>query len=177
MAGEGDLTGTPAAPAGLPAMLTCLERIVELYQRLLDLSKRKERCLVVSDLTTLDEIVSEEQQLVAETAQLEARRIRIQADLARIAGCPADRLTVSRLLDLANESEAHTLLQSQERLVHVLRELKDQNELNDLLIQQFLAYTDFALKTLQGVQRQTYDPKGQTDGAKSQTARVLDRRV
>jgi flagellar biosynthesis/type III secretory pathway chaperone len=176
-----DPTGTREelqATPDLNEMVTCLDSTIELYQRLLDLGKRKERCLVDSDLTTLETIIRAEQQLVAEAAKVEGKRVRLQDDLATALGCPSERLTVSQLLDAASEADGRRLLEAQEELVKILTKLGEQNELNDALIHQYLAYTDYVLKTLQGAPSQTYDPKGgQGGGAQPQIARVIDRKV
>lgn len=177
MAGPDATEGYCADSDGVRNMTDYLDRLTETYQRILDLSKRKERCLVDSELTELDALVREEQQLVHQATQFEAKRFRLQAQLADDLGCAGSTLTVSRLLETVNGDDGRRLLQSQEQLAQVLKRVGEQNELNAALIEQSLAYTDFMLKTLQGAERQTYDPKGQVGDAKGRQPRVFDRKV
>jgi flagellar biosynthesis/type III secretory pathway chaperone len=177
MAGPDAFEGFGTNGSGVPNMTGYLEQMTEVYQRLLDLGKRKERCLVDTDLAELEVLVREEQQLVSEAAQLEAKRFRLQLQLTEELNCPGETLTVSRLLETVNADDGRRLLQSQEQLAQVLKRVAEQNELNAALIEQSLAYADFMLRALRETERQTYDPKGQVDDKHGRHPRVLDRRV
>lgn len=177
MAGPDATEGYYSNSDGVRDMMDYVERMTEIYRRILDLGKRKERCLVDSELAELESVVRDEQQLVHQATQLEAKRYRLQTQLATDLGCAGSTLTVSRLLEAVSSDDGRRLLQSQEQLTQVLRQVGEQNELNTALAEQFLAYTDFMLKTLQGAERQTYDPNGQVGDAKGRQPRVLDRKV
>lgn len=177
MAGPDAAEGYYESGGGIGDMVDYLERMTEIYQRILDLGKRKERCLVDSELTELEPLVREEQQLVHQASQLEAKRLRLQSQLARGLGCEGPELTVSRLLAQADGDDGRRLLASQEQLTQVLKRVGQQNELNASLIEQFLAYADYMLKALQGAERQTYDPKGQVGDTNGRQPRVFDRTV
>lgn len=177
VAGPDDVAASEAGSDRIREMIAYLDRLTELYRRFLDLGKRKERCLINAELAELDALVREEQQLVHEATQLEARRFRLQTQLAGELGCPGETLTASRLLAAVSDDDGRRLLQAQEQLAQVLKQVGEQNELNAALIEQFLAYTDFVLKALQGVTRQTYDPQGRVDAAPGRQPRVFDRKV
>ncbi len=161
----------------LERMESLLDRQLELYQSLVEMSHRKQQVLVRSDLQELESIIKAEQALLWQAGKLEESRLALQGEMAAAAGLKPEELDLSKLAELAGEPFASRYRSLQGRMVALMDRLGTINKLNMELIEQSLSYINFSLELLSGAEAgETYTPAGKSPGRKGVT-RLLDRKV
>ncbi len=159
----------------LTAMAGLLDEEGRLYGRLLDLARQKQRALVDGRLGDLEAVLEEEQRVLHTVAGLEEERYALQCDLAKQFGCAPGEMTVSRLAEAAGGPHGARLRERQQALVALIHDLSAVNQCNTELIQQSLAYVNFAIDTLAGGAAPTYGEAGQR--RRSQALRLFNKRA
>lgn len=148
-----------------------------LFEEFLDLLEKQKAALVANDVTVLNQVTALQRDALRRSHELNRQRQALIEDIKRVNAVEGD-LTVNRLLEFTNESQAEKLL----KLKHVILDLNDQiNETrntNAMLLNQsreLIAHTMRALATMNAPQS-TYARAG---GAKPpQTATLaVDRRI
>lgn len=161
----------------LERMESLLDRQLELYQSLVEMSHRKQQVLVRGDLQELESIIKAEQALLWQAGKLEESRLALQGELAASAGLKPEELDLSKLAELAGEPFASRYKSLQGCMVAIMDQLGAINRLNMELIEQSLSYINFSLELLSGAEAgETYTPAGKSPGRKDVT-RLLDRKV
>lgn len=132
----------------LEAMSGLLEHETKLYAELLDLARQKRDTLINGQLGDLERLLISEQEILKEIATIEEDRYALQCDIARAWGKNPTEMTVSRLAEMADPAIGSRLKENQKKLVRLIHELSTVNQCNSELIQQSLAYINFAMETL-----------------------------
>ena len=123
------------------------------YEKVLAYATEKTSIIVKGDVTALQEIMSKEQAILDDIANLERKRSEVTKDIADVLNRDVKELTVSRLVELLgtqqNEKEAlekvHTKLKTTiDRLITV-------NETNKVLINDSLNIIDFEINLYKGL--------------------------
>ncbi|MGI6128472.1 MAG: flagellar protein FlgN [bacterium] len=105
-----------------------LEEQLQVYYALNELAKRKERVLSLAEVQALDEIISAEQALILNIAELEKRRFASQSKLAATWDIAVDQLTLDVIIDRTDKEVAARFKQVGDKLAVVLAELKERND-------------------------------------------------
>lgn len=153
-----------------------IQSMKELYNRheqLLDLSKQKTELVKQGDMEQLQKLLVKERKSIRLAEQAESKRIEsVQAWLENNK-LPLDDITVTNLLAHVEEKqEKQELEQAAINLAEVMMKLKQQEKLNQDLIQQSMQFVQFSLNLLQpSIENMNY---GNKDGAPSVKRSVFD---
>ena len=115
-------------------LITVLEAVLEVQQRLLELSREKQQTVMESRVPELDKIVREEQALIARQTELERRRVTLVRQLTAELGLTGADLTLAALAAALPEPERRTLAALGEKLGQTLNALKKNNDINSKLL-------------------------------------------
>ncbi|WP_176483813.1 flagellar protein FlgN [Bacillus sp. FJAT-45066] len=126
-----------------------LEKILTLHQRLLEQAVTKAELIKSGNPDELQSLLKEEQKLVQAIGQLETERLKLMPN--------ADG-TITTLIESTSGSNTNKLAQLKDELTSIVLQLKEQNELNQQLLQQSLQFINVTMNALQGPETQvTYD--------------------
>lgn len=113
----------------IPSIISMLEKLAALHDAFYELTTRKAEIVKKNNLEDLQALTKEEKKYVTAIQQLEEQR-------AQASG----HRTISELMEDASETEKKDLHQLKERLSDTIARIKEQNELNQQLLQQSLQF-------------------------------------
>lgn len=119
-------------------MTSLLERLFKSHEDLLVLGERKTEVLKSGDMKALDVLLKEEDLQVKKLQIIEKERMLKFANV-----------TLSDVLEQAEETEKERLLVLQNRLIEMYEALKSRNQLNQELLEQSLQYVNMSLSMVQ----------------------------
>ena len=132
-----------------------LESEVEQYKKLVALSEAMRDALVISDVSTVEQITADQESVANDLQALEGQRVRIMNDMALVLNRKPEELKVSAL----EESIGHQP-QLQERLRNVrmeltktMEELKRRNQSNQALLRQSMELLEFDLNLFRSMRQ------------------------
>ncbi|MBP1992639.1 flagellar protein FlgN [Paenibacillus eucommiae] len=133
-------------------LIQTMEMLREAHGSLLELAKEKTKVLVDNKVEQLNLIIQKENKLIKHIAVLDQQRIEVIGGYLIARGYnPNPRITISDLIRIIFKLEERQMLsEAQQRLLTVLEELRDLNDLNEKLIQQSLFYIDYSLDLFAG---------------------------
>ena len=139
-------------------LLNILVEEIELYKKILDVSKNKTTLLKENKVKELEATTKEE--LVACVIAKEKVRIQEVKDICKRYGKPEKSLKIEELCEFVDNSKDE-LLETKKEIMQLLKELKDVNEINSVLINSSLEYINFAVNMLTETAPHTiYQPGG-----------------
>lgn len=127
-----------------------LSKILNLYEEMLDLSKKKRTVLMEARMDRLEQIVQKEQSLIAVVEKLEKEREAILAGLLAAGKIASPSRKLTDLIALCDEATGASLKEIHRGLEQTLSELKAQNESNNRAIRQALSLVNYNLNVLSG---------------------------
>lgn len=145
-------------------LTTLLTDTLHVYQALLDLSRRKHDILVAANAKELEVITGQEEKLILQAGKLEGLRQSVLRELAAALNMRVEDLTLTRLIELADDNTAPQLTKLQADFADLTGELAQANDLNARLLQQALTYINYNVNIL------TQNASGPTYGATPQQA-------
>lgn len=139
----------PASDAALYTalhqLMSALQPLLTEHERLLRLAEQQKQALVARDTNQLQRVIGQMEQATQRVRQLEAERQAAAEDVARALHLDPAALTLTALQSRAAEVDprlARQLQQTGQRLRDAVTRLARQNDENQRLIQQAIAYTD-----------------------------------
>ncbi|MBP2636916.1 MAG: FlgN protein [Firmicutes bacterium] len=158
-------------------LIVILNQTLQIYQALLQISRQKRETLIAADPQTLDQLTKQEEMLIIEAGKLEKQRQPIMQELAAALGITLNDVTLSTLVQYADDETAAELEEISEEFLDITAELTQLNELNEKLIKQSLEYINYNINVLsQTAAESTYAPQGQ-DGPGKIGRFILDKKV
>lgn len=151
-------------------LLSQLESILEneaiLYSQILSIGKQKTDIIIKGRVTELAKLVEQEQEIVSRLAKLELSRDNVSSLIHKELKLPNKEITLTELMSHIQGSHANDLKQRQEKLLDILRQLKEVNDSNGKLINHSLEYIDFSINVLSNVTTpgNNYNQVGYADG-------------
>ncbi|MGM0841695.1 MAG: flagellar protein FlgN [Bacillota bacterium] len=131
-------------------LTTTLEKLYKLHKSLFDLSMDKTDVIKKGDMSELDRVLKDEQKHLAAINTVEADRKRESSHYLQSRGVHLNEApTISQCIELSSPDEQETLAHWQQKLVDIIGELKDQNELNQKLVYQSLQFVNMNLSMTQ----------------------------
>lgn len=139
-------------------MASLMENLIEVldresteYEALLQLSQRKTPIIASGDLTELQKITDEEQELVGRIHNLDKQRAEVTADIADVLNRDVNDLKLPNLITMLSSrpAEQQALADSHDRLQAAVRGLKRINEQNNELLHSALEMVEFEMNLLQ----------------------------
>ncbi|WP_079415146.1 flagellar protein FlgN [Paenibacillus ferrarius] len=128
-------------------LLEVLENLISIHQTMLELAAQKTPVLVNNQVVELNTIIHKENKLIKQIEELERMRVQLTGEYLISRGYnPDPKVRVSDLIKIIFKAEEKKALSEvQARLLDVMTEMKKQNEVNQKLIEQSLAFIDFSL--------------------------------
>lgn len=127
-------------------ILTSLDNLEKLHSSLLQLAYDKTALIKEGNMEALDQILKDEQAHLAAIAQLDAQReVAVKAYLTEKGKHLSMHPTVSDVIEVATDAAQTQLKEARDRLLHVIHELKWQNDLNQQLTYQSLQFVNLSL--------------------------------
>jgi len=134
-------------------LIVCLDRMILIHEKLIEFSQLKKKLIVANRVDELSKMLVQEARCMRLVEEEDSRRsdaitrflfekgIRLQG-----------RMSVSEVAKLVNDpQQKERLLKTATRLTHSIRQLKELNALNQLLIQQSLQFIAHGLDLMLGV--------------------------
>ncbi|MBS7344121.1 MAG: flagellar protein FlgN [Caryophanon sp.] len=134
----------------MEAIVGTLTKLERLHRSLLDVAIKKTDIIKDGDMDGLNDMLKSEQTHIAAIERLEQQRQVEVTDYLRANGfAPTEAPTVAQLIDAAPQHEKQMLQQARERLIDVIDQLKQRNDLNQKMIFQSLQFVNMTLDLLQ----------------------------
>lgn len=156
-------------------LIDLLNQTLEIYQALLELSKKKRAVLANAKPQELEMLTKQEEVLILEAGKLENLRLKHMGELTATLGLPEEKRTLAALITCADEETADELKAISEEFAEVNEELQELNEINAKLIQQSLEFINYSINILsRSTVGPTYAAKGDTTPAGASSRSILD---
>jgi flagellar biosynthesis/type III secretory pathway chaperone len=133
-------------------LIETMERLVQLHDSLLELAEQKTKVLVNNEVAKLNQIVNKESQIVKQVAECDQRRVGASALVFMEKGYkPLRDITVSEVRKFTVKADDKLRLHNlQLSLADKIAKLRQQNDLNQQLIRQSLAFIEHSFDILVG---------------------------
>ncbi|QUH28988.1 flagellar protein FlgN [Vallitalea guaymasensis] len=146
-------------------LITTLEEEKQCYNRLLTIGETKTEFIIKGDISSLNELTKEEQQMASRVLRIDKKREEIINDIAIVTNKNPDELTINNLaVLLAKQEKEHTQLSSlKEDIKDVVENLQIINDRNKILLKESLDYIDFTMNAIQSESSMTnsnYEAQG-----------------
>lgn len=164
----------------LAPVIELLREQKKLHEDVLDLSGEKRQVIVKGETERLNEIVRLEMKAVARFRTLEKKRAAALSGAAAEAGVPAEGLTMTMLIDMAQGGEREELNVLQKELRSLVEAQSELNRMNKELLEAHLEYTDTMLEVLVGAEdpiNNFYDGAGRSEYESRRTAGLFDKQI
>ncbi len=132
------------------AICSTLIKLERMHKSLLELAFKKTEIIKAGDIEALDQMLKDEQAHVAAIDKLEQQRQKQVTDYLGAKGfASADNMTVADVIEAADQqTEKDTLSAVRDRLLKIINDLRQQNDLNQKLVFQSLQIVNFSLDAL-----------------------------
>lgn len=136
------------------AIIKQLDQLIQLHSSLSKVAAQKTEAIKTNNIDTLNTLLNAEQKHTKAIEQIEnTRQQEVIILLAAHNRQPSDQF--QDVLEVATEQERHQLISKREQLLHIIGELKNQNNLNQQLIFHSLQYINISLDMLRPQNQQT----------------------
>lgn len=130
-------------------LIETLEKLLILHKSLHQLAKQKTEVLKTGDTDALHNLLKEEKKHILAIQKFETERQKVSKEfLEKIGGGDIQSLTISSCIEVAEASEKEKLIELSSDLQAQLKDLKERNELNQLLLKQSLQFVNMSLDLL-----------------------------
>ncbi|WAA12028.1 flagellar protein FlgN [Fervidibacillus halotolerans] len=126
-------------------LIRILEKQLEIHTKLYDLAIKKVDIVKKGKIEALNELMKEEQKLISAIQMMENER---EKELGRLYPAEEKLPTISQCIQMADQEEGPILQHVYEQLLTTLQKMKQQNELNQQLIENSLQFVNFSLQLL-----------------------------
>lgn len=154
-------------------ILAALMNLEKMHTSLLSLAQEKAVFIKENEMTALDQLLKDEQAHVAAINQIERQRVQAVTDYLNAQGRASSGDTtitdVIQAVELATEKQ--DLMEAKDRLLHVIHDLKWQNDLNQKLTFQSLQFVNLSLDMVRPQQDAMNYSKDEIEGAKESKQR------
>ncbi|RPF54355.1 flagellar protein FlgN [Aquisalibacillus elongatus] len=156
----------------IQAITEHLEKLYQLNESLLALSKEKTELVKKSKIDEFNDLLMKERKHAQGIEQVENKRMKLTDDWFQQHAPDAEEQTISELIErIEDESEKERLQTIYEKLIYNLADLKSQEALNRDLIQQSLQFIELSLEMYQPETKNiNYDKKQAKQGSKSNSS-------
>lgn len=125
------------------------------YEKLLELSRKKGEIVVRRDISALEKITDDEQNVMTRIGNLDAKREELTKDIANVINKDVEKLTLSVLTELLSKQpkEQKALSIVHDKLKTTVSNVRNINENNRQLIDQSLEMVEFDLNMLRAMRQ------------------------
>jgi flagellar biosynthesis/type III secretory pathway chaperone len=143
-------------------IITELTKLLTLQEDLYDKSKKKTEVVKVGDVEGLKSIINEERKLITSIAAVQKAFIDQSKRFLHHHGISMDTPTLSDCLQKTNDQEKQVLTTLQSQIVNKAEQVRKQNELNQQLLKQSLAFVQMSIDLLSpDISTYNYERTGQ----------------
>lgn len=134
-------------------LISVLEKESSEYEELLGLSMKKTPIIVAGDLSALQQITDEEQNVVSRINHLDSQRAEVIKDIANVMNKDVKTLKLVDLIKMleSRPQESRKLAEVHDKLKTVVQNMKRVNEQNRELIAHSLELVEFDMNLLQAM--------------------------
>ena len=129
-------------------IITELTKLLTLQEDLYDKSKEKTEVVKVGDVEGLKSLINEERKLMTSIAAVQKAFLDQSQRFLHHHGISMETPTLSDCIGRANDQERQVLTTLQNQIVNKAQQVKKQNELNQQLLKQSLAFVQMSLDLL-----------------------------
>lgn len=135
----------------LNELVEILDKELELYQEILEISKNKSSIIAERKITELENIVKAEQSYILTVGKLENQREAIVSKIANVLAIDIPKASVSYISENLDESQSSVLKDYQDKFKVLFKDIKDVNALNARLLRNSLEYVDFSINLISSI--------------------------
>ncbi len=134
-------------------LIITLEKEVEEYNKLLDLSLRKTPVIISADLEALAKITDDEQLALTSLSHVDKKREECMKDIANVVNKDVNTIKLVDLIKMlaARPQEQNRLAAVHDKLSEVVAQVRRSNEQNKQLIESSLEMVQFDLNVIQAM--------------------------
>lgn len=129
-------------------LISVLNKIVESYNSLLNLSKQKRAALVTVNVADIERLTKEEEQIVTSIGKLEQIRKKITNQILSDLKVTEIEDSFMDMLSLCDKKNADQLIKVHNELKNVLKEVGSSNKTNETLITQALSVVNYNINVM-----------------------------
>lgn len=154
-------------------ILTALSNLEKMHTSLLSLAEEKTTFIKEDNMAALDQLLKDEQAHLAAINQIERQRQQAVTEYLDGQGRNSSgNATISDVIQtVQSETEKQDLTEAKDRLLHVIHDLKWQNDLNQKLTFQSLQFVNLSLDMVRPQQNAMNYSKAEIEGAKESSVR------
>ena len=131
-------------------LVMALEKEEEIYQDILELSLNKKQAIIDGDVKNLEKIVNKEKALAMSLIKLDNIRVRIVNEILKENGVDSVE-NITELSEYIDPLAKEKILNLKTKLNHVIKKVRNENELNKDLVEQQLDYIQFNIDLMTNV--------------------------
>jgi len=156
-------------------LLQVCSREIDAFNQLLQTLHQKQRAIVEGEIERLKQHVSQENEIIARTRELEADRLAVTRELARRLSLENLNPRLSEIVEQVEEKYAQRLREQRNLLRSIVEKIQTLNQSNQFLLSYSLQFIDNSLKMLLQSEGPVYEENGKVRDEPS--AKIVDHRV
>jgi hypothetical protein len=134
-------------------LILALDKEYEIYKEVLEVAKQKKQIIVEGKMKELDDITSKEQAIILSIGKLESIRAAILKNIVNELDID-EAQNISQLSKYLDDKSKKKILAIRDKFKDILIGVRNQNDLNNKLIQQSLEYIEFNKNLLTSLENQ-----------------------
>lgn len=132
-------------------LVTTLNEMNDLYEQLIISGKEKKECIIKNNIEKLQKINELETETVGKTLKLDKKREELFSDIAFVLNKNQNDMTLEKLIEyIDKQQEVESVRNARDKAQALLKELKQLNESNGVLINESLNQAEFSMNLLRG---------------------------
>jgi len=131
-------------------LVMALEKEEEIYQDVLDFSIKKKQAIIDGDVKSLEKIVIKEKALAMSLIKLDNIRIRIVNEILKENNIDSVE-NITELSEYIDPRSKEKILTLKSKLNHVIKKVRNENNLNKDLVEQQLDYIQFNIDLMTNI--------------------------
>ena len=137
----------------IETLIQVLNEECEVFDQLLEISSNKTQAIVANDITKLQKITDQEQDVLTVITNLENKREEATTDIATVLGKDPKNSTLKDIISyLDGQADVkNQLAKIHDNLLTKVKRLSEENQHNAVLVQDQLDLIDFSLNALRGI--------------------------
>lgn len=157
----------------IQSILQALNNLEKMHMSLLSLAQEKTVFIREDNMAAIDQLLKDEQAHLAAINQIERQRQQAVTEYLKEQGRNSSGdATISDVIHtVQSETEKQDLTEAKDRLLHVIHDLKWQNDLNQKLTFQSLQFVNLSLDMVRPQQNAMNYSRNEIEGAKESSAR------
>lgn len=129
-------------------LIQIFQAMTVVHERFNEQAVRKEEAIKTGDMEGLDQVMKEESPLIQQLRKLENTRQHLVQQWMKDKGLVKENVTMDHLTPLFPEKEREDLQYWQQRLMTEIHKLKEQNSLNQQLLEDSLRFVNLSLDAM-----------------------------